>query len=462
MLRNLMRSIAGRGPAAVAPVPVPAPPRDPAAVAAAAARPAPAAPAADEPYQSSQEAERRGDLAGAEQVLRAYIGAHPDDISAHASLGAFLIRFDRYAEARTALGSALRQFPRVPPLLLNMGLALQADMRIDEAIAAFRLVLAAEPNFPSARFLLGLKLLLKGEYPEGFVLLRARNELSGAPPPFWVQHVPPWQGESLAGKRLLTWLDWGGLGDEIQFARYVPLIKQRYPDAHVTLGCSQESLRLLAVLPGVDEIFSAAGAVQADYQAPLLELPCVFGTTVDTLPSPERYLAALASDRQAWAKRLDGMAGLRVGLCWSSGFWGSKDRSPKSVPLELLAPLQAIPGVRLFSLQKGPALADLQQTHLRIEDYDADLRDLADTAALIENLDLVVSVDTSVAHLAGALGKPVIMMLKFESGSFWLTDIDHSPWYRSMRIVRQDRPGDWAAVAEKTLQLVRDWRTGTR
>ncbi len=456
MFRSLIRSIAGRGEPAARPAE-----QQPAEAGAALTAPPPA-PLADDPFQASGDAERRGDLAGAEEVMRAHIRAYPDDISAHASLGAFLIRHDRYAEAGQVLAPALEQFPRAPPLLINMGLVLQAEMRVDEAIRVFRLVLAAEPNFPSARFLLALKLLLKGEYEEGFVLLRSRSELNGVTPPFWVSQVPPWQGESLAGKRLLTWLDWGGLGDEIQFVRYVPLLKERYPDARICLGCSRESLRLFDTLPAVDDIFWAAGDVRADYQISLMDLPCVVGTTVDSVPSPGRYLSAPASDRRAWAGRTRGPSGLKVGLCWSSGFWGSTARSPKSIPLDLLAPLESIPGLRLFSLQKGPARADLPHTQLRIADFDQDLNDLADTAALIENLDLVVSVDTAVAHLAGALGKPVIMMLKYESGSFWLLDIDHTPWYASMRIVRQGGPNDWPGVAARTVQLVGEFRAGNQ
>jgi len=456
MLRTLFQGLKSRkDPPPAAPVlhEVPAPDVPAGAV------PVPDLPAdlPTDPYQASQEVERRGDVAGAEAILRAHMHANPDDFLVPASLAAFLVRHENYVAAQAVLAPALARFPAAAPLLLNHGLVLQSDMQIDAAIQAFRRAIAAEPTMAAARFLLATKLFLKGEYPEGFLLLRARDHLHSGTPPFWVTQVPRWQGESLTGKRLLTWLDWGGLGDEIQFARYLLLVKERHPDAVICLGCSNESLRLLTQLPAADETFSAVGDVKADYQIPLLDLPCVFETTVASVPLPGRYLAAIDADRQAWADRLAGSPGLKVGLCWSSGFWGSTVRSPKSIPLELLAPLAQLPGVRLISLQKGPAHADLAASGLAIEDYDPHLKDLADTAALIENLDLVVSVDTAVAHLAGALGKPVVMLLKYESGTFWLLDTENSPWYASMRIVRQPRAGDWADVASRAIDLVRHW-----
>jgi tetratricopeptide (TPR) repeat protein len=454
MLRALFKNLGGQR--AAAPPLEPAP--EPAAVAAVpAARPDAAVPA--DPYAASQTAQARGDAAAAEAILRDWVREEPGHVPAWATLGAYLIAQERAAEAAELLARGLERYPAALPLLMNMGAALQADRRLDQAIVFYRLAIAADPAYAAARFQLATVLLVKGEYREGFLLLRARGALDGAGAPQWTAQIPRWEGQSLDGKRLLIWLDWGGLGDELQFARYLLVVKQRYPAAMLCLGCSPESLRLLEQLPAVGHAFAASCDLAIDYQIPLLDLPCMFGTTVDTVPSPHRYLAAIEGDRRAWAARLVGMDGLKVGLCWTSGFWGRSQRSPKSIPLELLAPLAEITGLQMFSLQKGPARADIAACGMRVHDYDESLGDLADTAALIENLDLVISVDTAVAHLAGALGKPVLMLLRAESGNFWLLDTESSPWYASMRIVRQSRVNDWTEVAQQALQMVRAWPT---
>jgi len=206
-----------------------------------------------DPYAASGAAEQRGDLAGAEALLRDHAQAHPDDVAASASLGAFLFRHERLDEAQAVLAPALRRFPDAAPLLFNTGRVAQARLQVDQAISLYRLAVAAEPGFAAARHMLGLQLFLKGEYPEAFLHMRTRNELSGAATTAWPRSVPRWSGESLAGKRLLAWLDWGGLGDEIQFARYLPMIARQYRPGTLIAGCSQQSLRLLSALPGVDQ-----------------------------------------------------------------------------------------------------------------------------------------------------------------------------------------------------------------
>jgi len=391
--------------------------------------------------------------------LRKHCAAYPDDSSAAALLGGLLYRCERLDEAASVMGEALGRFPAAVPLLLNYGRVAQSQMRIATAIACYRRALAVEPGFAMARYLLGLQLLLVGEYPEGFLLMRARNELGAPPPPDWPRNIPLWQGESLAGQRLLIWLDWGGLGDELQFARYIELVRRQHGPAELVLGCSAANQRLLGLLPGVS--LCAAGRADLDYQVPLFELPVLFGTTVDNVPLPEGYLQPAPADVRRWGERLAGLApgpGLRIGLCWSSGFWGSRTvESGKAIPLALLARLAGRADAHYISLQKGEARAELPCPGLPVLDFDADLNDMADTAALIQNLDLVVSVDTSVAHLAGALGKPVLMMLKWESGMLWLLERDTSPWYASMRVVRQAARHDWEGVARRVHELLQAW-----
>ena len=424
--------------------------------------PAPDAAAAFDPYQAAGAAEARGDLAGAEAILRTHCAACPDDASAVALLGGLLYRCERLDEAASVMAEALGRFPAAAPLLLNYGRVAQSQMRIATAISCYRRAPAVEPGLAMARYLLALQLLLVGDYPEGFLLMRARNQLGAPPPSDWPRNIPLWQGESLTGQRLLIWLDWGGLGDELQFARYIELVRRRHGPAELVLGCSAANQRLLGLLPGVS--LCTAGRADLDYQVPLFELPVLFGTTVDNVPLPEGYLKAAPADVRRWGERLavlapgPGLPGLRIGLCWSSGFWGGRAvDSGKAIPLTLLARLADLPGARFISLQKGEARAELPCPGLHILDFDADLNDMADTAALIENLDVVVSVDTAVAHLAGALGKPVLMMLKWESGLLWLLERDTSPWYASMRVIRQAARQDWEGVARRVHELLLAW-----
>ncbi|HEY4372308.1 MAG TPA: tetratricopeptide repeat protein [Burkholderiales bacterium] len=460
MLRNLLRALGPRPPADAPANPdfAAAGPKGSASasVLPATAAPAPAdAPAPAGPYAAAQSAQERGDHAAAFAIFRAHIAQSPDDVDAIATLGGALVRQARLDEAQGLLWPALARFPAAAPLLYNSGALAQARMQVDEAIRLFRLALACEPGFAMARYMLAILLLLKGEYGEGLLQLRARNELNGPPSTAWPRQVPRWEGQSLAGKRLLVWSDWGGLGDELQFARYLTPLASRWRPEELIFGCSDAGRRLYAALPGVDRAAVTLDSAEAvDYQAALLDLPVIFGTTLDNMPPAEPYLHAVAAEVAQWAQRLAGIGGRRIGLCWGAGFWGKATRSDKAVPLELLARLAALRDTHFVSLQKGPARAELPCPGLPVLDFDAHINDFGDTAALIQNLDLVISVDTSVAHLAGALGKPVILLLQWESGNFWLLDRADSPWYPSMRIVRQKVPRDWQGVIDQLLQLL--------
>jgi tetratricopeptide (TPR) repeat protein len=454
MLGGLLRSLkAPARPAADIAVPATAVPSAPAAEPAAPLPPAAAAPAADL-LALAEQAMRRGDAAAALAAWRDHAGACPHDPEAAAMYGGQLVRHGRLDEAQSVLDTALRRFPASAPLLFNRAGVAQARMRVDEAIAFCRLALAAQPGLAMARFVLSTMLMLKGEYREAMLLFRARNELNAADPAAWPRNVPRWEGQPLAGKRLLVWLDWGGLGDELQFARYLAPLAREHRPARLVLGCTREGRRLYARIPGVDAALHEPGGELVDYQIPIIDLALFYPPSPQSIPPGAAYLRAPQAEVERFAARLAPRAGRRIGLCWSSGFWGKSTRSDKSVPLEQLAVLADLPDIRWVSLQKGPGRNELRCPGLAIDDLDADLNDLADTAALIENLDLVVSVDTAVAHLAGALGKPVIMLLKWDSGNFWLLEREDSPWYPSMRILRQRTAGDWSEVAGRLKALL--------
>jgi len=418
------------------------------------------------PVLSAEEVlERQGEVAQAERRLRAALAADGDNAAATEALGAFLLRQSRFDEAQALLDEALRRLPDDGGLLMVRGHLAQLSMQVPEAIGYLRLSLAARPGHARTRYHLGTQLLLAGEMREAFIHMAVRLELPGHNAPYWVKSLPRWRGEPLAGKRLLIEVDWGGLGDEVQFARFIEIVHRDYQPASLQVACSEGCQRLIARIPGVDRAFTVAGSVTADYHIGLMDIPGVYGTELETIPAPARYLSALPGDVAYWGRKLAAapraaaQAGaLKVGLCWAAGFWQGRDgRSAKSIPLPLFGVLESLQGMRFISLQKGSGRDELPCPGVEIEDYSEELEDMGDTAALIENLDVVLTVDTAVAHIAGALGKPVIMLLMRESGMFWLLEREDSPWYPSMRILRQKHAREWDEVCARAAALLGAW-----
>ena len=241
-----------------------------------------------------------------------------------------------------------------------------------------------------------------------------------------------------------------GLGDTLQFCRYVPLIAA---GAKTVLEVQAPLVRLLSRLPGVASIVAQGACLPPfDAHCPLLSLPGALGTTLDTIPAATAYLAADPALAAEWSERLAGLAGLRVGIVWAGSARDDPELAAvdarRSISLEALAPLAGAPGVSFISLQKGEPAAQASRPPLgmALADFTADLDDFEDTAALVANLDLVISVDTAVVHLAGALGKPVWLLNRFDTCWRWLLNRDDSPWYPTLRQFRQSSPGDWTSV----------------
>jgi len=267
-----------------------------------------------------------------------------------------------------------------------------------------------------------------------------------------------WRGEAIGDRTILLHAE-QGLGDTLQFCRYAPLMG----GADVILEVQAPLVRLLSHLPGVTQIVARGDRLPAfDLQCPLMSLPLAFGTTLDTIPAATPYLSADPRLAATWRERLVGVQGFRIGLVWA-GEQGVNypakavvDRR-RSIALKALAPLGEVSGVSFVSLQKGaPAAQAADPPHgMTLHDFTADLHDFADTAALVVNLDLVISVDTAVAHLAGALGKPVWLLNRFDTDWRWLLNRDDSPWYPTLRQFRQPSPGDWnsaVCAAREALQ----------
>lgn len=416
--------------------------------------------AAHAAFAAVEAAENAGTQAETIARAQSQLAQDPRHLEALLTL-AGLLRFTDAAYAGELHARAVALQPSSAVLQYELSHSLQRQLRMAEATAAMRLALAAEPTSDRYRFALAIQLLLQGQYREGFLHFRARNDAREQRRKHpWLSALPAWGGEPLAGRRLLVWTDWGGLGDELILARYLTEIHRRFRPAELYVNCSAQNRRLFARVEGVTDAFSEGGVFEVDCHAALLDLPCIFATGLDNIPATVPYLNPDPQDIEWWKNRLAPLPGLKIGLCWGSGFWGQgaqldSARRNKSMPLAQLADLGGIAGVSLVSLQKGVALPELAASGLPIHDFDAELNDMADTAALAANLDLIITVDTSVSHLAGGLNRPTLVLLPYSSGSFWLLETERSPWYPGVRLLRHGHAGDWAGVAARAVELVR-------
>jgi tetratricopeptide (TPR) repeat protein len=333
--------------------------------------------------------------------------------------------------------------------------------RFEEAVAAHRRTLELCPDCVGARYGLGIALLLKGNFAEGWPLFEARRQMEC----FGPRHppLPRWNGEPLEGRRILLHCD-QGLGDVIQFARYAKLVQDR--GGRVVFRAYDPLRRLLAEQPWIEQCIGDADPLpQCDLEYPLLSLAYLTGTTLETIPHDIPYLSAIPTLVEQWQQRVAGAAptGLQVGLVWAGNRTHRLDRL-RSLSLAQLAPLANVKHVTFFSMQVGESAVQAKNppSGMRLHDFSNQLTDLAETAALIENLDLVISVDTSVAHLAGALGKPVWLLLPFVPDWRWLLEGSDSPWYPTMRLFRQSCERDWINVTQNVqaelVSLVADRR----
>ncbi len=391
------------------------------------------------------------------QKLKRFEEALADNKRAHAlnpgnadtcnNIGAILQSLGRDAEALTWFDKALALRPHFLVALTNKAASLGQFHRFDEAEAIYRHIKTIDPDCVQADWDLSLLHMLTGNFEAGWAGREARWRVHRVNYPKFSQ--PMWRGqESIADKTILICAD-EGLGDSIQFARYVPMLAAR--GARVILAVDDAAYPLLSALPGVAESFpKSAGAFPAfDMHCPMSSLPLAFATRLDTIPADIPYLPAPAPDRvQAWDNRLGPRSKLRVGLVWSGNPKHSNDHN-RSVTLQTLSRLFDVDAT-FVSLQKDARPADqavLAQTD--IVDLTAELTDFNETAALIACLDLVITVDTSVAHLAGALGCPTWILLPYTPDYRWLLDRNDSPWYPTVRLFRQTAARDYAQVLDR-------------
>lgn len=368
----------------------------------------------------------------------------PDFPEVYSNLGCALASEGRLHEAVAAHRSALALNPNLAEAHSNLANALVDQGRIDEAIAAYRSAVSINPEQAEVQCNLAMCQLLKGDWEAGWRGYEWRLKCGDAEDPSGGFTQPRWQGEDLGGRTILLYAE-QGLGDAIQFIRYVGPVAKR--QGTVIVQCQPQLIQLFKQLPNVTQRFATGDVLPPfDVQCPLMSIPSVLGTRLESIPPQMPRLRAPPNCRESWKARLTGdSAKLKVGLVWA-GNPSHRNNLNRSIERSLLAPLADVPGVRLFSLQKG---SEDRGANPVLVDYTGELRDFSDTAGLIENLDLVISVDTATAHLAGAMGKRVWLLLPFAPDWRWMLDRPDSPWYPTMRLFRQDRPGDWAGVIRR-------------
>ncbi|MDQ2961919.1 MAG: tetratricopeptide repeat protein [Pseudomonadota bacterium] len=391
---------------------------------------------------------QRGEIGTALPLLERAVAAQPGETEFHNNLGLALAAADRETDAIGAYRAALSLEPDHAVAWNNLGLALQAQNEIRAAIDAFRHALALEPEFAQVRWNLALALLLDGQFAEGWSEYDARLALLELGRDRHRFPGPLWDGAAPSGKTLLVYPE-QGLGDAVHFARYATLLADA--GARCVIRCPETIAPLLATIPGVAGVSRDGEALpRYDAHLPLLSLPGVLGTTAQTIPTAVPYVAISDAKRAAARAALARTGATRaVGLCWAGNAAHGNDRN-RSLPLAALAPLLAVPGISWFSLQQGKAAAQIATTPAaeHIAPLPADSA-LVDTAALIAELDLVITVDTSIAHLAGALARPAWLLLPFAPDWRWQLGRDDSPWYPTLRLFRQPRPRDWQSVVAR-------------
>ncbi|WP_298370080.1 tetratricopeptide repeat protein [Azospirillum sp.] len=373
----------------------------------------------------------------AEAALRRALALDPAAADALDALGATLHGLARYPLARAWLTRADALRPNHAETLLNLGTVLRDQRRFAEAERCFDRVLAAQPSNMTAHLARAVGRLVTGDLRAGWDGFEHR----------WRRFsTPPWAGEPLDGATILLHME-QGFGDAMQFVRYAPLVERA--GGRVVIEASPALFRLFQASfdPSIQVLVRGPEPPPHDRHCPLMSLPRAFATDLSSIPATIPYLAPERGDRNRWRDQLaTGPEGLRVGLVWAGNPRHRNDRN-RSLPVKHLRPLLAIPGVRFFNLQAGDGREGLSALAPDpVEDPMERARDFADTGAILANLDLLISVDTAIVHLAGAMGVPAWLLLPYAPDWRWLLDRADSPWYPSLRLFRQPRPGDWATT----------------
>jgi tetratricopeptide (TPR) repeat protein len=390
------------------------------------------------------------------------LALEPDHVDALSNRSAALEGLGRPEEALAGLDRVLAVQPDKVGALNNKATILKSLGRIAEAYPVYRRALALAPDDAETQSNLAMTLLLDGDYAPGWEAYEARWRKKANLGKKPALTSPAWRGEPLEGRRIVVFAE-QGLGDIVQFARYLPLLQARGAAVTFLVAARMHAL-LRAAFPGITLATEVAqvAARDFDFQCAMMSLPLGFGTRLETVPAVVPYLKPEPERVARWRERL-GPGGFRIGICWQGNPDPDIDAG-RSVPLEAFAPIAAVPDVRLISLQKNAGLDQLEQVESRMaietlgEDFDSGPDSFADTLAVMESLDLVISPDTSIAHVAGALARPAWIALKRVPDWRWMLDRADSPWYPTARLFRQTQRGDWTDVFARmraTLTAVR-------
>jgi Tfp pilus assembly protein PilF len=400
-----------------------------------------------------------GRFADAARSYRKAVRIQPNRPDFHCNLGLALAGSGELAPAAESFSAALALDPAHIDAINGLGTALYGQRRIGEAVAVFRQGCQVAPDSAHLLWNLSTTALALGDFETGWPAFEARWRKQSMAPRWYESGAPTWNGtDSLDGKTILLFAE-QGFGDTIQFVRFAPALAGR--GATVILMVQPELVSLLAAMPGITACLGIGGEVppidlpQLDVQYPIMSLPLALGVSLDDIPAAP-YLAPDPDAASAWRERLAALPGLRIGLVWAGDPQSlfpeaARVDQRRSLRLNQLAPLAGVDGVSFVSLQKGQPAEQARAglAGLTLHDWTSELTSFADTAALAGNLDLVISVDTAVAHLAAALGRPVWLLNRFDSCWRWLDGRDDSPWYPTLRQFRQTSPGDWAGVVAR-------------
>lgn len=379
------------------------------------------------------------------------LSLQPNHAPSYLNMGNASADLDDLTSAETLYRAAIRLDPTLAEAQASLGYILTMQSRLNQAIEACEAAIRLRPDFAQAHWNLAIAALLAGDLPRGFAEYEWRKKHARYRPRFRDLPGRPWDGINAAGQTILVRAE-QGFGDVIQFARYLPLIR----DAGATplLTCAPSLVPLIQSMPGVRVVSSSEPLPPYDAWIDQISLPLLFGTTLNTIPDTGSYLSADPVRVQAWRTRLAAQhpgeelseRQRTIGIAFAGNSKHPADRR-RSIPPGLTTKLLDIPGLRFVNLQHGPSALGLG-----LPDLTPSMTDYAETAALIHNLDLVVTVDTSVAHLAGALGKPVWIMLPHAPDWRWLLVGSDSPWYRTARLFRQPAAGDWSTVLDDVMR----------
>jgi FKBP-type peptidyl-prolyl cis-trans isomerase 2/predicted TPR repeat methyltransferase len=371
----------------------------------------------------------------------------PAYANAHNSMGTLLQEKGEIDKAIESYKKAIEYKTDFYEAYFNIGTALQEKGRIDEAIKYYQDSLRIKSDFAEAHVRLSSALLLSENFEEGWQEYEWRRKLRNQS--LYGFSQPLWDGSDISGRTILVYSE-QGFGNTIQFIRYVPLIAGK--GAKVIAECQKELKPLLDRMEGLEYVITQGdGLPEFDVHCPLLSLPMIFGTDLQSIPAKVPYISADPEISKKWEEKIQAQApGIKIGLAWSGNPKFKKDRM-RSCELRTFSPLAKIKGITYFSLQKDEAAEQAKSLPkgMKIVDFSDDIKDFGDTAGIIDNLDLVISVDTSVSHLAGALGKPVWTLIPFSPEWPWMLEREDSPWYPTMKLFRQPSAGDWQSVIKR-------------